>query len=181
MSLTPDQAAQALSDIETARARTRVAMNYRDGGLHLIAWGALIMAGHVMTEIAPEFAGVVWISVNAAGFAASLILGFLHRAKGGQGRPAALLAIGLALCFATELIVPQATGRQISVVWALHAGAAYMIAGLWLGRAYLMLGAAVVTLSLFGYFAVDAHFNLWMGAVFGGSVLASGLWMRRSP
>jgi hypothetical protein len=181
MTLSPDQAAEALKEIEAARGRTRVALNYRAGAAHLILWGALIIVGHVLTEFAPRAAPIIWIGVNGAGALGSCAIGYLRRHESGQGRAAALLAIALALCFATESLLWQATGRQIAVMWAIHAGAAYMIAGLWLGRAYLILGAGVVALSLFGYFAVDSYFNLWMAVVFGGSLLTGGFWMRRSP
>jgi hypothetical protein len=181
MTLTPDQAVEALKEIEAARGRTRVALNYREGAAYLILWGVLIIAGHVLTQFAPQAARIIWIGVNAAGTAVSCAIGYTRRRETGQGRAAALLVIALALCFGTESILWQATGRQISVIWAIHAGAAYMIAGLWLGRAYLILGAGVVLLSLFGYLAVEGDFNLWMAVVFGGSVLAGGLWMRRSP
>ncbi len=181
MTLTPDQAAEALKDIEAARSRTRTALNYREGALHLILWGALIIVGHVLTDFRPAAAQGIWIAVNGLGAAGSCAIGYLRRRESGQGRAAALLIIAVALCYVTESILWQATGRQIGVIWAIHAGAAYMIAGLWLGRAYLILGAGVIALSLIGYFAIDSHFNLWMAAVFGGSVLSGGLWMRRAP
>ena len=69
MTLTPDQAAEALKDIEVARSRTRTGLNYREGGLHLILWGAVIIAGHLLTDFRPAAAQTIWIAANGLGAA----------------------------------------------------------------------------------------------------------------
>jgi len=57
----------------------------------------------------------------------------------------------------------------------------YCLAGLWFGRAFIVIGLAITVLTLIGYlFITGGMFLLWMAAVNGGGLVLSGLWMRRS-
>jgi hypothetical protein len=56
----------------------------------------------------------------------------------------------------------------------------YIIAGLWLGGAFVAIGTAIIALTLIGYFFAGPWFELWMALVNGGGLLLGGFWMRRS-
>jgi hypothetical protein len=57
----------------------------------------------------------------------------------------------------------------------------YMMAGVWFGRAFLVIGATIVVLTLIGYYFIPGiSLLLWMAAVNGGGLTLGGLWMRRS-
>jgi len=55
----------------------------------------------------------------------------------------------------------------------------YVIAGLWLGPAFMVIGSSIITLTLIGYFFVGSWFDIWMAFVNGGGLLLAGAWMRR--
>ena len=56
----------------------------------------------------------------------------------------------------------------------------YTIAGLWFGRAYVVIGVGITALTLIGYFFIGDWFKPWMAVVNGGGLVLGGLWMRRS-
>jgi hypothetical protein len=41
-------------------------------------------------------------------------------------------------------------------------------------------GIALAALTLFGYFEVVTHFDMWMAVVGGGSLILAGIWLRRA-
>jgi hypothetical protein len=54
-----------------------------------------------------------------------------------------------------------------------------VIAGLWLGRFFMLCGLSVTALSVVGYFFAGEWFDLWMAAANGGGLIACGLALRR--
>ena len=56
----------------------------------------------------------------------------------------------------------------------------YIIAGLWFGHAFVVIGLCISALALVGYFLVGDWFDLWMAFVDGGGLMLGGWWMRRS-
>jgi len=71
------------------------------------------------------------------------------------------------------------TARQASAFWPTYYMTVYAIAGLWLGPAFLVIGVAIMALTLIGYFFSGAWFDIWMAFVNGGGLLVAGAWMRR--
>ena len=55
----------------------------------------------------------------------------------------------------------------------------YVVAGLWLGRFWITLGLSVTLLIAVGLFALPQWFLLWMAVVGGGSLMFSGLMIKR--
>jgi hypothetical protein len=70
--------------------------------------------------------------------------------------------------------------RQLGTFWALYFMLVYIIAGLWFGRAFVVIGIGVTVLALAGYFFIGAWFEPWMAVVNGGGLVLGGLWMRRN-
>jgi hypothetical protein len=56
----------------------------------------------------------------------------------------------------------------------------YALAGIWFGRAFIILGLMVTALTVVGYLWVGPWFNLYMAVVDGGGLMLCGLWMRRA-
>src|ERR1700733_12512645 len=70
--------------------------------------------------------------------------------------------------------------RELGAFWPIYFMLFYCIAGLWFGRALVIIGVGIIVLTLIGYFFVEGgSFLLWMAAVNGGGLILSGLWMRR--
>ena len=69
--------------------------------------------------------------------------------------------------------------RQLSAFWPTYYMTVYAVAGLWLGPAFVVIAAAIMALTLIGYFYSGPWFDLWMAFVNGGGLLIAGAWMRR--
>jgi hypothetical protein len=54
-----------------------------------------------------------------------------------------------------------------------------VIAGLWLGRFFMLCGLSVTALSVLGFFWAGDWFDLWMAVANGGGLIACGLALRR--
>ena len=64
--------------------------------------------------------------------------------------------------------------------WPIYFMLFYVLAGLWVGRAFVVIGLSISALTLIGYFFVEGSaFLLWMAVTNGGGLILSGLWMRR--
>ena len=55
----------------------------------------------------------------------------------------------------------------------------YVVAGLWLGRFWVVLGVSVTVLVLLGLYALPQWFMLWMAVVGGGALIFSGVMVKR--
>ena len=75
MTLSRDEAAQSLKDIERTQGRSFQAYGYKSAAPFLILWGALWMVGYGTAEIAPRMANLAWIGVGVIGTVASMVLG----------------------------------------------------------------------------------------------------------
>jgi len=72
------------------------------------------------------------------------------------------------------------TPRQLGTFWPIYFMLVYVLAGLWVGLAFVVIGVAITALTLIGYFFIGEAFPLWMAFVNGGGLILSGLWMRRN-
>src|SRR3954447_4873640 len=71
MSIQRDEAASALSDIDTVVRRVRQSRIYNLASLMLIMWGVLVFAGYVLNFLSPRNGAMIWTAVNLAGIAGS--------------------------------------------------------------------------------------------------------------
>lgn len=70
--------------------------------------------------------------------------------------------------------------RELSAFWPIYFMLPFAVVGLWAARGFVVMGAAVSALALFGYFFIGGWFDLWMAFVNGGGLVFAGLWMRRA-
>ena len=82
--------------------------------------------------------------------------------------------------FLCTSVLGQFTPRQIGAFWPIYFMLLYIIAGLWMGHAFVAIGLGISVLALVGYFFIGDWFDLWMAFVDGGGLMLGGLWMRRS-
>jgi hypothetical protein len=76
-------------------------------------------------------------------------------------------------------IVPVTSNREVHSIFGLVFGFLYVGFGLWTGWRLIVLGGALVALTLFGFYGVGHWYSLYMGLVGGGALLLGGLWFRR--
>jgi hypothetical protein len=69
---------------------------------------------------------------------------------------------------------------QIGAYWPLLCAALYAGIGLWAGVRYVVVGGLLAVLTLFGFFALRNQFFGVMAIAGGGSLVLTGLWLRRA-
>jgi hypothetical protein len=180
----PNEAAQALNDIEEIVGRVRQSRTYDIASQMMILWGVLVFCGNIATLVSPRHSGYIWIAVNAAGALGALAIS-LFRFPGAVGKGFDLrMAIAFLLFYAFGVLSSTVFGhfgsRELGAFWPIYFMLFYCIAGLWFGRAFIAIGLGISALTLIGYFfASGSAFLLWMAAVNGGGLILGGLWMRR--
>jgi hypothetical protein len=187
MSLSPNEAADALRDIAAVETRSHRLYGYRQGSPHLILWGVLWAIGYGLNEPWPQQGRAIWSALVAIG----LVGGFLivlrshaQRANRTGAKPRiywrfpAIALTGLAFVFASIAVMGPAGGRQIGAFIPLVVAAGYAVMGFWLGLRFTIAGAVLAALTLVGFFLLPAHFSPWMAVVGGGTLMLSGFWLR---
>lgn len=181
MSLTPNEAAEALRDIETTSRRSGQAFGYRHSGPYFITWGLIWVAGYASSDLAPRYSGYVWIAAIVAGAIATTLLSARHPKTGSTKNSMqafGIVAIAFLFITATYAIMWPVNGAQQAAYPALLAAAAYTAVGLWAGARWVIAGVGVAALTLGGFFLLHEHYSLYMAAVGGGGLILAGLWMR---
>src|ERR1700750_3211613 len=86
MTISRDDAAQALGEIDAARGRTMTLTRYRRSAPHFMLWGLIWMAAYTVTEFAPRAANLFWGAATLFGIvAANVIVGVQQRERRGAG------------------------------------------------------------------------------------------------
>jgi len=199
MSPSAEEAAQMLREVESIGTRSGQLRSYRYAAPQLMLWGVLWLIGYSASDLAPTYAGQVWIGITV--FWA--LLYFFYFTRRGAMAPASntaatpmrsaeaariqrrfrlrffgLYAVACLLIFGTALIMrPQ--GIEMAAYVPLLLACIYMGAGIWGGgRRYVAIGAVLAVLALAGYFLLPSHFLLLMAVGGGGALLLTGLWLR---
>jgi hypothetical protein len=180
MSMTHEDAAEALRLAEAAQERSTTLRGYQSTAPHLILWGAIYAAAYAMSYFRPAQAGLSWFVLILLGSVASTVIGMRDR----RGRRTSaviptLMATFLVFIFASAAIMQPQDPRQMGAFVPLVVAACYVVLGLGAGSRITLAGVALGGLTLFGYFAFPSIFMLWMAVVAGSTLVLSGLWLQR--
>ncbi|MBI1328930.1 MAG: hypothetical protein GC166_03390 [Alphaproteobacteria bacterium] len=182
MALSPDQAQEALRDIAATERRSFEAYGYKAAAPFLILWGLIWIAGYAVSDFAPLLSGKVWLALAVIGSLGSFIIG--GRQKGGgktvrfDWRIAFTWLTGIVFFTALFAIMAPVDGRQMGAIFPLFIGTSYVVLGIWIGMRFVLAGLLIAALTLIGFYYVDQHFALWMAVLGGGTLTATGLWLR---
>jgi len=184
MSISPQQASEALQDIDRVQRRAFVLRGYELGAPHFLLWGAIWFVGYGLTEAFPARAGLYWIVLTLGGILGGFLLGRAAAANGlvarDGGRYLAAVASTVAFVALTYTILQPRDGAQLGAFPALLVSFLYVLAGIWKGARWSLVGILVAGLTMAGYELLQEHFNLWMAVVGGGTLISTGLWFRRA-
>jgi hypothetical protein len=153
--------------------------------------------GYSATQFYPAYAGLAWMGLITIGGVSSWVVGMRNQSsiQSENGRRIGVFwlilfgyaAVWLLLLHPAKL--PQGAewahyqpinDRQISAFFATVPMFAYVVGGLWFGRFFVWLGAVVTAMTLFGFYCLPQWFQLWMALTGGGSLIAAGLYIRKS-
>jgi hypothetical protein len=177
----PRAAEASLADIDAIVGRLKQSALYRGSSTITIVWGLLVAFGYVATQLAPSRASIIWIVADGLGFFATIGFGLRLRRAGAEFDWRIVAVILLIFGFGTICAgLGHYGSRELSVFWPILFMLGYAIAGLWLGRVFVLIGIGIPLLALFGYFYIDGWFQAYLAIVNGGGLIFAGWWMRRA-
>jgi hypothetical protein len=178
------QASEALAEIDDIVQRVRQSRIYYLNSLIMVLWGVLVFAGNIATWLWPRYGGYIWIAVDIAGVVGMFAISVSVYSRMGVRTFDVRMLVTFLLFFAfgyfCSNVLGHFTPRQQGTFWPIYFMLFYTIAGLWVGYAFVAIGAGITVLTLIGYFYIGEAFPLWMAFVNGGGLILGGLWMRRS-
>jgi hypothetical protein len=179
-----EEAAAALDEVDAISRKVRQSIFYQRASLSLMLWGALVLIGYVVNFVAPRQASHAWMAIYGLGVAGSVAIGAFNRA--GRSRQSfdwrlfSTFALFFGVGFLCTLTLGNFSPRQLSAFWPIYFMLPFAIVGLWVARAFVVIGLSVAALTLVGFFFAANRFDLWMAFVNGGGLVLAGLWMRRA-
>jgi hypothetical protein len=182
MTIDSGQAGAMLAEVEAIVARVKQSQIYRLAGIMLVLWGVVVIAGNLISALAPRWSSWAWVVVDLIGVAATFVT--LSRSASGAARFPMRFLAAFALFFAFGLAWSEAIGRfgprQLDAFWPTLFLFGYALAGLWFGAAFCALGIGLAALILAGYFWSGDWFTLYLALVNGGGLILCGALMRRA-
>ncbi len=186
MSLSRDQAADSLKEIERTSRRSAQAFSYASASPYLIVWGLIWMVGYAASDLAMRWTSPIWLGLSVIGVLVCMAAGRRQAAAHGpDGRASGLrflasfMVIFVFVYALFAVIGPPANPLASGAVAPLLVAMFYGLVGVWKGVRFLVAGALVAGLTLAGYFWLPQHFLLWMAAVGGGSLVLAGVLLRQ--
>jgi hypothetical protein len=180
MSLTRDDAAEALRLVDEAGARSTTLRRYENIAPHLIMWGGIYAVAYTTEFLLPQYGGLPWVVLGPAGGVGGYLIAQRYGGKAGSGFfPMAILAIVAFIVASVAVMAPQ-DPRQLAAFVPLVVALIYVLWGLAIGRRLMFTGIALGVLTVFGFFVLPGIFLLWMAAVAGGALVLGGIWLRQA-
>ncbi len=153
MNISPEEATQALRDIEASRVAMRSAFRSHRGHLYLWLWGSIWVAVSLLcwngTPLGWRISG--WLSL--AGVAASFVIGTLQGRQVRSRIDKRFIAVCIAILVFGYVALPIALGPPHSYKAAYALGMLvwmqiYVVGGIWFDNYLLWVGIAVTVLVL---------------------------------
>jgi hypothetical protein len=184
MSLSPEQARDALRDAERTTKRSATAYGYEASAPYLILWGVIWLIAYGASDLAPRVIGQwAWPVLGTLGWVVSLVIGIRRKWTSAAGMWLRWLGIFLAYAIfvvGVSAIMHPTSDAQAGAFVPMVVALTYALIGLFFNAPRLTVaGAVIAALTLGGYFYLPSHFMLWMAVVGGGALILAGVWMRQ--
>jgi hypothetical protein len=184
MSISPQEAAAALSDIDRTTSRSRELRGYNIAGPALLIWGVVWVLGYSAMGLLPRGEwGLTWLVLDVIGAVLTVIVMRARRSArpAAQGWKIAAGALALAVFIGATFAVFGAHGTGATFVFpTLVCGMVYIGVGLMRMPRLAIVGAAIFVGALVGFYAFQPWLAFWMAGVGGGGLIAGGLWLMKA-
>ena len=185
MTIDPHEADALLKGVEGVEKRTREFVVYTRAGDYMILWGVLWALGYAFGDALSPYTHAYWLTLDAIGIAGTCLLIWRTARCIEPGRRRVivvrpLIAVLVMMGFGMLWVwLAHFGGREQSAFWPTLCGALLFCFGLWAGRTLSIAAAAVIALTMAGYFWAGPWFDLWLAVTTGGALILGGLWLRR--
>lgn len=180
--ITPEEAARALQAIEVSRQAMRSAVRANRGHAYLWLWGSLWSAMGLLAQMRGP-AGIQlfpWLALG--GVVASVVIGVRQSATIRLPIDRRFIGVLIASLIFSLGFIPvlgaPASAKHTFAYIGMVVAQSYVIAGFWFDTYLLWLGLAVAVAILLGLLAFPALFWIWIAAFGGGTLIASGFYVR---
>jgi hypothetical protein len=184
MNVSPQEAQESLQAVRKAASQMRHSVAAGASPYYLILWGATWMVGYSLNYLIPSWhAGIVWLGLVTIAGAITWLLSYRFRSKirlsGGERIWQFWLFLWLYATLWWWIAWPTEPNQgSLLIVTVVMFG--YVILGLWTDRTLTWVGLIVTALSMAGYYLLPDYFSLWMAFLGGGTLIGSGLYIRRA-
>ena len=185
MTVTRNDAATALHEVDSARRHSLTLFQYRLASPFLLFWGVLWIVAGVVGALSPDNAGIGWLAVDIVGFAGTGVLIAAQSRRYGEGagrsrlfRCTATGAVLVAFVALTLSVFAPVSGVEVLVLVTLVVAAMYVVAGCWTGGRYAVVGVVLAAVAVGLFHLAPGLVPLIVPFVGGGTLILGGLWMR---
>jgi hypothetical protein len=186
VSLSPEQARDALRDVEQTTKHSATVHGYETMAPYLILWGAIWVVAYGANDLAPRAIGQwAWPVLGMLGWVASMFIGARRKGQSAADAGMWLRWFGVFVAYAVfaagvGAIMHPTSDAQVGAFVPLIVALTYALVGIFFNATRLVIaGATIAALTLGGYFYLPSHFMLWMALVGGGALILAGAWMRQ--
>ncbi|MBW8753637.1 MAG: hypothetical protein JF595_05725 [Sphingomonadales bacterium] len=177
-------AQSALDDIARIEARTAQAAVYGANSAILVLWGVVVALAYLTNQFLPALAGATWLCAWSSGFVGTALITWKwKRRSSGKRRMAMRLVLAqmvlILFGFLFLWLLRPSSPRQVAAFFPLVFMMGYVIAGLWMGRFFILCGILVSASTVIGYLYSGPWLPLWMAFANGGALIAGGLYLRK--
>lgn len=179
--LNPQQVQQYLQEVEQTQTRSEQYLRYWRSGVIVQLWGVVWFCAYLGSYLAPAHSGYCWLIADAAGMLGTAYLLSRQKTASQPGDRRIWLAMAILVAFGimVSTFIVHRPGA-ISVFWTSLFMLVYMLAGLWYGLRWTILGASICVLTFIVYHFLAPWFDLAMALLAGGGLLLGGTWLRRA-
>jgi hypothetical protein len=186
MSISPDEAEEALASIQKMTIKTRHSIANSGATIFLIFTGIIWLVGFLSTQfLTGKIVPSIWIGISLICTVLSVLLGSRSgkRVRGPStaiyGKRAALFWLALVFfCIATIAVAKPADSKQTTMIIILFMMIGQLSMGLLISFSAVWWALPISALTLAGYFLFPNIFYLWMGVLVGGGMIILGLYIR---
>lgn len=186
MDISPDEAEEALADIQKISQKTRRSIASSGVHISLIATGIVWLGGFMSTQfLTGDILIYIWIGLSLLGSISGTLLGMRSGKRVRSPSTAAtakrigLIWLLLAIyCAAAIAVAWPMEGKQITTTVILFVLISWLVMGSLLSITSIWPGLIIIALVLAGYFLLPAIFYLWIAILGGGGMIILGLYIR---
>jgi hypothetical protein len=186
MNISPNEAEEALADIQKMTNKTRRSIASSGAHIFLIVTGIVWLVGFVSTQFLPgKIVGYIWTGMSILGSILGVLLGIRMGRRvrspsvNTSAKRASLFWLFLIFYGIAAIAIAQPTdGKQATMFIILFIMIGQLSMGMLVSFASVWWALPITALALVGYFLLPGIFYLWMGILVGGGMIALGLYIR---